>query len=105
MLVVLNEIKKRGISLWLEAGALKYRAPTGAMDAGMLSMLRQQKAEIIKHLDTESATEFPKTCQSCKACASWRGADRCFARALFDGKPGAPGAILPEACAHWRGQK
>ena len=96
MITLLTEIKERGISLWLDAGALKYRAPTGAMDAGMLSGLRQQKAEIIAYLSTG-----PKTCQNCRACASWRGTDRCFARALFEGKPGEPGSVLPEPCDRW----
>ena len=96
MITLLTEIKERGISLWLDAGALKYRAPTGAMDAGILSRLRQHKAEIITHLSTGT-----KTCLSCRACASWRGVYRCFAGALFDGKSGAPGSVLPKPCDRW----
>ncbi len=96
MITLLTEIKERDISLWLDAGALKYRAPTGAMDAGMLSKLRQHKTEIITHLSADS-----KTCQNCRACAFWRGSYQCFARALFDGTPGAPGSVLPESCDRW----
>jgi len=101
MMTLLTEIKERGISLWLDAGALKYRAPAGAMDAGILSRLKKHKAGIIKHLDTESA-KSSKTCQNCRACALWRGVDRCFALALFDGKPGSPTPVLPKACERWQ---
>ena len=97
MMTLLNEIKERGISLWLDAGALKYRAPAGAMDAGILSRLKKHKAGILAYLSTDK-----KTCENCRACAHWRGTNRCFARALFDGKPGSPTPVLPKACERWQ---
>lgn len=70
---------------------------TGAMDNTLLSKLKQHKAEIITHLSTDT-----KTCQSCRACTSWRGSYKCFASVLLDGKSGAPGSVLPKPCERWQ---
>ena len=99
------EIQEKGVMLEVVDGDLRYRGPKGAVNAEILSRLKQHKAEIINLLTgAESAASDPikRTCQSCRACAHWRGAERCFARALFDGKPGAPGPIQPEPCGQWQ---
>lgn len=104
MKAFVDEIQKKGIRLEVVTGKLRYSGPKDAMDAGMLSVLKQRKAEIVNFLmGAESATDpIKKTCENCRACASWRGINRCFALALFDGKPGAPGSVLPKACERWQ---
>jgi hypothetical protein len=100
----IDEIRGKGVTLEVVNNKLRYSGPKGAVNAEILSVLKQRKAEIVNLLtEAESATDpITKTCQNCRACALWRGVDRCFALALFDGKPGSPAPVLPKACERWQ---
>ena len=104
MRAFLDEIQKKGISLEVVNGDLRFRGPKGAVNAEILSDLKRRKTEIVNFLmGAESAKHhIKKTCQSCKACASWRGSYKCFASALLDGKSGAPGSVLLKPCERWQ---
>ena len=103
MKAFIDEIRKKGIRLEVVNGKLRYSAPKDAVNAEILSVLKKRKTEIVNFLmGAESATDpIKKTCENCRASASWRGTNRCFARALFDGKPGSPAPVLQKACDRW----
>lgn len=44
---LLNELTKRGITVWQEAGQLRYRAPAGTVTQVMLDNIRQHKPELL----------------------------------------------------------
>ena len=51
----------RGISLWSEAGRLRYRAPEGVLDDELRSELRLLKAELLQIVAHRHATsETPR---------------------------------------------
>src|SRR2546421_278487 len=47
---LLSSLRRSGVSVWLEDGQLRYRAPEGALLPGRLAELRAQKDEVIKFL-------------------------------------------------------
>lgn len=50
------ELKDAGVDLWEENGALRYRAPAGAMSAERLERLRQGKAAVLDYLAANDAS-------------------------------------------------
>ena len=81
---LLSDIQARGVHLEVEAGALKYRAPKGAITPDLLASLKAHKADLIAvlsahqretelidwndHPDTPPATPFSReTIQDIKA--------------------------------------
>ncbi len=46
---VLHSLNRREIELWVEDGNLRYRAPTGRMDAEALALVRERKEEFIRY--------------------------------------------------------
>ncbi len=44
---LLLSLEKQQAQFWLDEGALKFRAPEGVIDAGVIAQLKAQKAEII----------------------------------------------------------
>lgn len=51
---LLNELADLGVELWLENGALRYRAPSGIMNDTRLTLLRQHKGELVEALENAS---------------------------------------------------
>lgn len=49
---VISSLKARGVELWQEGGALRYRAPTGVLTEQEKATLRQHKASILRVLAT-----------------------------------------------------
>lgn len=59
---LLDELRQRNISLWLENGRLQYRAPKDALSAELLAQLKTHKAEIIAFLqqaNSQKQTQLP----------------------------------------------
>ena len=48
---LLETCRSRRIELWSEAGRLRYRAPQGALDAGLAERLRAEGEALLEHLD------------------------------------------------------
>jgi hypothetical protein len=42
-----RELADHGVTVWQEAGQLRYKAPSGVMTPDLLAILRAQKAELI----------------------------------------------------------
>lgn len=58
--LLINDMKKQGIILWVEDGKLHYRAPDQAMTDTVLNTLKENKADIITHLSQVSDTSVPQ---------------------------------------------
>lgn len=50
---LLTELETLGIHLWLEAGQLKFRAPTGTLDDELRGRLRAHKQALVAHLERQ----------------------------------------------------
>lgn len=48
---LLETCRSRRIELWSEAGRLRYRAPQGALDAGLAERLRAEREALLEHLE------------------------------------------------------
>ena len=46
---LLETCRSRRIELWSEAGRLRYRAPQGALDAGLAERLRAEREALLEH--------------------------------------------------------
>jgi amino acid adenylation domain-containing protein len=51
---LLTSLRKNGVSLWVEGGQLRYRAPKKILNSQELEQIRAQKAEIISFLEQAS---------------------------------------------------
>lgn len=51
---VLDEVRRRGISLWTEGAHLHYRAPHGAINQELYTLLRMRKTELLALLKMQS---------------------------------------------------
>jgi hypothetical protein len=51
------ELDSLGIKLWLEDGKLRYRAAKGALNAEILTELKENKSKIISFLENINATQ------------------------------------------------
>ncbi|MDH6351182.1 non-ribosomal peptide synthetase [Brevibacillus sp. 1238] len=51
---LLTRLREEGVSIWEEAGNLRYKAPKGSLAPEDLQMLREQKAEIVALLQKEA---------------------------------------------------
>lgn len=75
----LQELSARGVRLWVEAAALKYRAPAGALTDDLRTAVAASKSEIVRLLDGR-----PELCPRCTGriesviCADGRIAFGCF---------------------------
>lgn len=54
---LLHDLVEHGVTVWQEAGQLRYRAPAGAMTPTMLTDIRQHKPELLALL---AANDGPK---------------------------------------------
>ncbi|CAM2010575.1 non-ribosomal peptide synthetase [Acanthopleuribacter pedis] len=57
---LLNELKHKGVKLWVEAGKLKFRAPEGVMTAALKAELRRLKPEILALLQGTTHAAIPR---------------------------------------------
>ncbi len=51
---LLQTCANRRIELWNHGGQLRYRAPPGAMDAGLAILLRERRETLLTHLDPDT---------------------------------------------------
>ena len=51
---VLGRLRDRGVTIWMEAGVVRYRAPRGVLTGGDIEWLRQQKDELSVLLQNEA---------------------------------------------------
>jgi len=62
---LLHDLVEHGVTVWQEAGQLRYRAPAGAVTPTMLSDIRQHKPELLALLaandDPKVATRVERT--------------------------------------------
>ncbi len=54
---LLHDLVEHGVTVWQEAGQIRYRAPAGAMTPTMLTDIRQHKPELLALL---AANDDPK---------------------------------------------
>ena len=65
-----RELADHGVTVWQEAGQLRYKAPSGAMTSDLLLSLRAHKAELIGLL----------AANDCETKASFGSSTRAYAR-------------------------
>lgn len=53
---ILEQVKRKGIELWLESGELRYRGPRGALSRDEIERLRSCKSQIVATLQGDLAT-------------------------------------------------
>ena len=46
--MLLERLSKRNITIWTEAGKIKYKAPAGALTSEELQCIKENKEKIIK---------------------------------------------------------
>src|SRR6516164_2236717 len=64
---LLSDLRCNGVSLWVEDGQLRYRAPKGALTPAQLFDLRECKADIISFLDQAEQVEIEAPVPALKA--------------------------------------
>ena len=52
---LLHSLNRREIELWVEDGALRYKAPAGQMDDETLGLVRERKEEFLRYLENQAA--------------------------------------------------
>lgn len=57
---LVSRFRSEGISLWEEAGKLRYRAPQGILDANDLEILKKHKEEVLSFLKSEKEKQVIK---------------------------------------------
>lgn len=55
---LLRDLAEHGVTVWQEAGQIRYRAPAGAMTPVMLIDIRQQKPELLVLLAANDCSGF-----------------------------------------------
>jgi amino acid adenylation domain-containing protein len=60
----LDQLRIRGVEIWLEGERLKYSAPKGIMNDDVVGELRKRKDEIISHLQAQLQPADPAEIQS-----------------------------------------
>lgn len=55
---LLHDLAEHGVTVWQEAGQLRYRAPAGAVTQAMLTDIRQHKPELLALLAANGCGEF-----------------------------------------------
>jgi hypothetical protein len=56
----LDQLRFRGVEIWLEGERLRYSAPKGVMNDDVLAELRKRKTEIIAALSAQPAAATSK---------------------------------------------
>ncbi|MEU5695817.1 amino acid adenylation domain-containing protein [Actinosynnema sp. NPDC020468] len=56
---LVGDLEGRGVDLWEQDGALRFRAPTGVMTAERTALLRAHKAAVLAHLRERVAAAVP----------------------------------------------
>lgn len=56
---IVASLAERGIELWTEGGALRYRGPSGALTEGDKDALRSRKADLVAYLEARAAAPRP----------------------------------------------
>lgn len=51
---LISSMRKKKIQLWTEDGKLKFKAPKGVMDQRDMDLLKENKAKILSHLESEN---------------------------------------------------
>ncbi len=52
---LLAQLRTRGVELWIDAGRVRHRAPTGAMTMSMLLALKDAEAAVLATLARDAA--------------------------------------------------
>lgn len=52
--MLLERLSKRNITIWTEAGKIKYKAPAGALTSEELQCIKENKEKIIKYLENHA---------------------------------------------------
>ncbi|MCH2376581.1 MAG: condensation domain-containing protein, partial [Planctomycetes bacterium] len=52
----INHLASEEVTLWLDSGRLRYRAPRGTLSPDLLDQIRQRKSELIEHLHARAAS-------------------------------------------------
>ena len=53
------ELQRKGIELWVEADALRFRAPPGHLTEALRAGLKERKAQLLEHLRAASQSPPP----------------------------------------------
>jgi formylmethanofuran dehydrogenase subunit E len=71
-LQVLEELNSKNISLTVDGGSLRYKAPKSTMTDETISLLKEYKAQIV---DALRAKELLRPCYCCGSQMFWRKKD------------------------------
>ena len=61
---LLRQLQQKGIELWVEQGALKFKAPKGAMSDDIKSLIKANKPALLTHLNPEGDLDLDAMLQN-----------------------------------------